>query len=63
VRRADSGSNVTNSVVVDPYEVSVVAAKNLSHEDDAIIPKLNDTMGARLGIQKRDITTSASVSA
>lgn len=64
VRRADNGTDVSDSVIVDPYEISVVAVKTLSHDDDSSIPKLNDTMAAMLnGIQKRDLATPASISA
>jgi hypothetical protein len=64
-RRADNGTEVSNGVIVDPYEISIVAVKTLSHEDEPSIPKLNDTMAAQLNrpIEKRAITTPASIAA
>ncbi|KAI4677829.1 hypothetical protein J4E81_010759 [Alternaria sp. BMP 2799] len=64
-RRADNSTEVTNDVVVDPYEIAIVAVKTLSHEDDASIPKLNDTMTAELNraVEKRDLVTPASIAA
>lgn len=66
-RRADNGT-VTNEVIVDPYEIAVVAVKTLSPDDDPTLPKLNDTMAAKLNmpvearaVEKRAIATPASV--
>jgi hypothetical protein len=64
-RRADNGTEITNDVVVDPYEIAIVAVKTLSHEDDPSIPKLNDTMAAELNraVEKRALATPASIAA
>ncbi|KAI4920641.1 uncharacterized protein J4E92_008284 [Alternaria infectoria] len=64
-RRADNSTEVTNDVVVDPYEIAIVAVKTLSHEDDPSISKLNDTMAAELNraVEKRDLVTPASIAA
>jgi len=64
-RRADNGTVVATDVIVDPYEISIVAVKTLSHEDDPSIPRLNDTVAAQLNrpIEKRAVATPASVAA
>jgi hypothetical protein len=64
IRRADNGAEVKTDVIVDPYKIAVVAVNTLSHENDASIPKLNDTMAAKLSvIRKRAIATPASITA
>jgi hypothetical protein len=64
-RRASNGTEVTDEVVVDPYEIAIVAVKTLSHEDDPSMPKLNDTMAAELNraVEKRGLATPASIAA
>ncbi|CAN9245316.1 unnamed protein product [Alternaria alternata] len=64
-RRADNGTEVSHDIIVDPYEISIVAVQTISPED-AGMPKLNDTMAAELNggaIQKRDLATPASIAA
>lgn len=64
-RRADnSTAEIKTGVIVDPYEVAIIAVTTLTNEDDSSLPKLNDTMAARFnGVQKRAIATPASISA
>jgi len=64
-RRADNGTEVTNDVVVDPYEIAIVDVKTLSHEDDPSIPKLNETIAAELNraVEKRGLVAPASIAA
>jgi hypothetical protein len=64
-RRADNGTEVTNDVVVEPYEISIVAVKTITHEDDSSVPRLNDTMAAELNrpVERRALATPASVAA
>ena len=64
-RRAENGTQVTNEVVVDPYEIAVVAVKTLTHEDDPSIRKLNETIAAELNreVEKRDLAIPASIAA
>ncbi|KAI5373652.1 hypothetical protein J4E82_007700 [Alternaria postmessia] len=64
-RRADNGTEVSHDIIVDPYEISIVAVQTISPED-AGMPKLNDTMAAELNggaIEKRDLATPASIAA
>jgi hypothetical protein len=65
VRRAENGTEVTNDVVVDPYEISIVAVTTITPEDDPSMPKLNDTMAAELNraVEKRGLAAPASISA
>ena len=56
---------MSHDIIVDPYEISIVAVQTISPED-AGMPKLNDTMAAELNggaIEKRDLTTPASIAA
>jgi hypothetical protein len=64
-RRADNGTEVSHDIIVDPYEISIVAVQTISPED-AGMPKLNDTMAAELNggaIEKRGLATPASIAA
>ncbi|CAN9310522.1 unnamed protein product [Alternaria sp. RS040] len=64
-RRADNGTEVSHDIIVDPYEISIVAVQTISPEDTGK-PKLSDTMAAELhggAIQKRDLVTPASIAA
>ncbi|KAJ8118472.1 hypothetical protein OPT61_g546 [Boeremia exigua] len=64
-RRAEnSTAEIKTDIIVDPYEIAVVAIKTITNEDDPSLPKLNDTMAAQLkGMQKRAIATPASITA
>jgi hypothetical protein len=64
----NSITEVTDEVIVDPYEISIVAIQTILPEDDSSMPKLNASMSAILNadrLQKRatTITTPASVAA
>jgi hypothetical protein len=64
-RRADNGTEVSHDIIVDPYEISIVAVQTISPED-AGMPKLNDTMAAELNggaIEKCGLATPASIAA
>lgn len=65
-RRADNDTaEIKTDVIVDPYEIAIVAVTKLTSEDDSTMPKLNDTIAAQLnnGVQRRAIATPASISA
>ncbi|KAH6637820.1 hypothetical protein C7974DRAFT_411282 [Boeremia exigua] len=64
-RRAENDTaEIKTDIIVDPYEIAIVAVTTLTNEDDSSLPKLNDTMAAKINdVQKRAVATPASISA